>query len=72
MAANIGFDAIRKNDGWAELWKSRIGLVGAEKRWQFMADAARLSYHLPTPHLRLRRPCSAWRPGMTTITISVV
>ena len=34
MAANIGFDAIRKNNRacWAELWKSRIRLVGAEKR----------------------------------------
>ena len=42
MVANIGFDAIRKNNRacWAELWKSRIRLVGAEKRWQAMADAA--------------------------------
>ena len=42
MAANIGFDTIRKNNRacWAELWKSRIRLVGAEKRWQAMADAA--------------------------------
>ena len=42
MAANIGFDAIRRNNRacWAELWKSRIRLVGAEKRWQAMADAA--------------------------------
>jgi trehalose/maltose hydrolase-like predicted phosphorylase len=42
MAADIGFDAIRKNNRacWAELWKSRIRLVGADKRWQAMADAA--------------------------------
>lgn len=42
MVASIGFDAIRKNNQacWAELWKSRIRLVGAEKRWQAMADAA--------------------------------
>jgi hypothetical protein len=42
MAANIGFDVIRKSNRacWAELWKSRIRLVGAEKRWQAMADAA--------------------------------
>ena len=42
MTANIGFDTIRKNNRacWAELWKSRIRLVGAEKRWQAMADAA--------------------------------
>ena len=42
MVADIGFDSIRKNNRacWAELWKSRIRLVGAEKRWQAMADAA--------------------------------
>src|SRR6476661_3702886 len=42
MAADIGFDAVRKSNRacWAELWKSRIRLVGAEKRWQAMADAA--------------------------------
>ena len=42
LAADIGFDAIRKNNRacWAELWKSRIRLVGAQKRWQAMADAA--------------------------------
>jgi trehalose/maltose hydrolase-like predicted phosphorylase len=42
MSANIGFDTIRKNNRarWTELWKSRIRLVGAEKRWQAMADAA--------------------------------
>jgi hypothetical protein len=37
-----GFDAIRAENKaiWAELWKSRIVLVGAEKRWQALADAA--------------------------------
>jgi trehalose/maltose hydrolase-like predicted phosphorylase len=42
LAANIGFDAIRNDNRacWADLWKSRIRLVGAEKRWQAMADAA--------------------------------
>ena len=42
MVANIGFDAIRKSNRacWEELWRSRIRLVGAEKRWQAMADAA--------------------------------
>jgi len=37
-----GFDAIRaENEAiWAELWKGRIVLVGAEKRWQALADAA--------------------------------
>jgi trehalose/maltose hydrolase-like predicted phosphorylase len=37
-----GFEAIREENKaiWAELWKSRIVLVGAEKRWQALADAA--------------------------------
>jgi trehalose/maltose hydrolase-like predicted phosphorylase len=37
-----GFDTIRAENKavWAELWKSRIVLIGAEKRWQALADAA--------------------------------
>lgn len=37
-----GFDAIRRENraAWAELWKGRIRLVGAEPRWQALADAA--------------------------------
>jgi trehalose/maltose hydrolase-like predicted phosphorylase len=37
-----GFDAIRAENRatWTELWKGRIVLVGAEKRWQALADAA--------------------------------
>jgi protein-glucosylgalactosylhydroxylysine glucosidase len=51
MAADIGFEAIRKNNRacWAELWKSRIRLVGAERRWQAMADAA-FFYLMSTAH----------------------
>jgi hypothetical protein len=42
MTADVGFDAIRKNNRacWADLWKGRIRLIGAERRWQAMADAA--------------------------------
>jgi len=42
FAANVGFEAIRaaNRDCWRELWKGRIKLVGAEPRWQAMADAA--------------------------------
>jgi trehalose/maltose hydrolase-like predicted phosphorylase len=42
LVADVGFDAIRKNNRacWAELWKSRIRLVGAQRHWQAMADAA--------------------------------
>ena len=37
-----GFDAIRAENKaiWAELWKGRIVLVGAENRWQALTDAA--------------------------------
>ncbi|HEX2654168.1 MAG TPA: hypothetical protein VHN11_11025, partial [Xanthobacteraceae bacterium] len=51
MASNIGFDAIRKQNRacWTELWKGRIRLVGAERRWQSMADAA-FFYLLSSTH----------------------
>jgi len=37
-----GFDVIRAENraAWDELWKGRIRLVGAEPRWQALADAA--------------------------------
>jgi trehalose/maltose hydrolase-like predicted phosphorylase len=37
-----GFDAIRQENraAWTELWKGRIRLVGADRRWQALADAA--------------------------------
>jgi trehalose/maltose hydrolase-like predicted phosphorylase len=41
-ARHDGFDAIRAENRavWDELWKGRIRLVGAEPRWQALADAA--------------------------------
>jgi hypothetical protein len=41
-ARSDGFDAIRRENraAWAELWKGRIRLVGADTRWQALADAA--------------------------------
>jgi protein-glucosylgalactosylhydroxylysine glucosidase len=37
-----GFEALREENraAWDELWKGRIRLVGAEPRWQALADAA--------------------------------
>ena len=37
-----GFDGVRQEnrEAWAELWRGRIHLHGAERRWQAMADAA--------------------------------
>ena len=42
MARSSGFDALRSENRaeWTELWKSRIKLIGADRRWQQMADAA--------------------------------
>ncbi|MET3667240.1 glycoside hydrolase family 65 protein [Caulobacter sp. 1776] len=41
-ARHDGFDAIRAENRavWDEIWKGRIKLVGAEPRWQALADAA--------------------------------
>ena len=42
LAGKRGFEAIRTENRtiWADLWKGRIRLVGAEPRWQALADAA--------------------------------
>jgi trehalose/maltose hydrolase-like predicted phosphorylase len=47
QAKDKGFEALRdlNRDIWAELWKSRIRLVGAEPRWQALADAAFFYIH---------------------------
>ncbi len=41
-ARHDGFDVIRQENraAWDEIWKGRIRLVGAEDRWQALADAA--------------------------------
>jgi hypothetical protein len=41
-ARHDGFDAIRAENhaAWDELWKGRVRLVGADDRWQALADAA--------------------------------
>ncbi len=42
QAGSLGFDALRRanSDAWNELWKGRVQIVGADRRWQAMADAA--------------------------------
>jgi trehalose/maltose hydrolase-like predicted phosphorylase len=42
MAAQLGFETLRKDNRrvWADLWKGRVVLVGADRRWQELADAA--------------------------------
>jgi trehalose/maltose hydrolase-like predicted phosphorylase len=46
----IGFDQLREDNRarWAELWKSRVVLSGAPKRWQAIADAAFFYLHTST------------------------
>src|SRR4029450_3810825 len=41
-ARDIGWDQLRADNraAWAEIWRGRIVLVGAERRWQEIADAA--------------------------------
>ena len=47
MAAQLGYDRLRKDNRavWADLWKGRVQLVGAGRRWQELADAAFFYLH---------------------------
>jgi protein-glucosylgalactosylhydroxylysine glucosidase len=47
LAKERGFDTIRQENRmvWEELWKGRVLLLGAEARWQAMADAAFFYLH---------------------------
>jgi trehalose/maltose hydrolase-like predicted phosphorylase len=38
----VGFEALRKQNraAWADIWRSRILIHGADQRWQALADAA--------------------------------
>lgn len=42
LGATRGFDTVRRENraAWAELWKGRPILVGADRRWQAIADAS--------------------------------
>lgn len=42
QAKHLGFERLRADNRrcWARLWRSRIRLVGADVRWQALADAA--------------------------------
>ena len=52
LARKRGFEAIRaaNRESWNELWKGRIRLVGADHRWQALADAA-LFYVFSSTHI---------------------
>lgn len=67
MAGQLGFDELRRRnrDAWRELWKGRIRLVGAEERWQAMADAAffylNSSVHQASPSSTSIYGLATWR-----------
>jgi trehalose/maltose hydrolase-like predicted phosphorylase len=47
LGAELGFDALRRENraAWAELWKGRVCLLGADPRWQALVDAAFFYLH---------------------------
>jgi len=42
LAAQEGFDKLREDNAaqWADLWRGRVVLLGADRKWQALADAA--------------------------------
>src|SRR5437773_2408747 len=42
VGAKLGFDRLRQEnrEAWDDLWRGRVELVGAGRRWQTLADAA--------------------------------
>ena len=70
LARKLGFEAIRaaNRESWSQLWKGRITLVGADRRWQALADAVFFTCSAQPMLRHRRRPrSSVWRPGTTTI-----
>jgi protein-glucosylgalactosylhydroxylysine glucosidase len=65
LARKRGFEDIRAANRvvWSELWKGRITLVGADRRWQALADAA-LFYLFSSTHVA--SPASTSIFGMAT------
>lgn len=66
-ANDIGFDELRRRNRavWQDLWKGRIRLVGAEPKWQAMADAAffylNTSVHAASPSSTSIYGLATWR-----------
>ncbi len=50
LGTTRGFDAIRREnrEAWADIWRGRIRLVGADERWQGIADASFYYLHAST------------------------
>lgn len=56
-ALEFGFDTLREDNRrcWANLWLGRIRLIGAERRWQALADAA---FYYMNASVHAASPCS--------------
>jgi trehalose/maltose hydrolase-like predicted phosphorylase len=67
MAARDGFETVRAENRaeWGEIWKGRIRLVGASRRWQQLADAAYFYLNTSTHHAAVSSTSifglAAWR-----------
>jgi len=50
LASQRGFEMLRaqSHDAWRDLWRGRVNLLGADTRWQAMADAAFFYLHAST------------------------
>ena len=50
LGRRVGFDSLRRAnaEAWRELWRGRVVLVGADQRWQSLADAAFFYLHTST------------------------
>ena len=64
-ALEFGFEALREDNRrcWADLWRGRIRLVGAERRWQALADAA---FYYLNASTHAASPCSTSIFGLAT------
>jgi trehalose/maltose hydrolase-like predicted phosphorylase len=64
IGRDFGFQTLRDDNrnAWAELWKGRVKLVGADARWQDIADAAFFYVH---SSVHRSSPCSVASFGLS-------
>ena len=66
-AKELGFDQLRQGNqqAWADIWRSRIRLIGAEEKWQALCDAAffylNASVHSASPAATSIFGLATWR-----------
>ena len=65
LGRHQGFESVRQEnrEAWADLWRGRIHLKGAERRWQALADAA--FYYLHSS-VHPSSPCATSPYGLAT------